>query len=508
MPRRALLILAFTALLVCASGARGASLTLKPVTSTPTQLRFVAAGVPLDAVQGATLRLDRRRITVTGARVRAGARAGGRIVLRVRATRNERRRARLVLRVRQPRPVTTTGAQAVPSTSVASAPEVTPTPGARTPVPVTPTAVAPAAPQQPAVTAPPEAGPGAPAAPPGIPVGMHGVLRWRSGEDLKRTVDLMADAGITVDREDIGWYRVQPTAGAPYDWTFADRMVGAAARRGIRILAVLDDAPDWATGARNAPPLADGALTAFSAFAHAAVARYGSAGSYWSAHPEVPKLPILQWEIWNEPYYTFSWATGALPDPLAYGRMFKAVATAAEPADPQAQFLLAANTGVGQAPYPYPPYLAAMLDGVPGLAGHVDAVAIHPYAVDPSTCSFGANWITTIFQFCKVRDVRRILDDHGLQRAGLWITETGWSTAPAADATVTEAQQAANVHTAFASLRQWHDVDGLILYTLHDAAGATDDDREGHFGFLRADGSPKPAWAALRSELTTGVRSP
>ena len=47
-------------------------------------------------------------------------------------------------------------------------------------------------------------------------------------------------------------------------------------------------------------PTGSEALAAWGRFLAAAVDRYGPNGSFWALHPELPRLPIRAWQIWNE----------------------------------------------------------------------------------------------------------------------------------------------------------------------------------------------------------------
>jgi hypothetical protein len=48
----------------------------------------------------------------------------------------------------------------------------------------------------------------------------------------------------------------------------------------------------------------------------AAVERSGAKGSFWSDHPDVPKVPIADWQIWNEPNFSLFWKPA--PDARRY----------------------------------------------------------------------------------------------------------------------------------------------------------------------------------------------
>ena len=39
----------------------------------------------------------------------------------------------------------------------------------------------------------------------------------------------------------------------------------------------------------------------------ALVERYGPDGTFWTDHPELPKHPLREWQIWNEPHLPAYW---------------------------------------------------------------------------------------------------------------------------------------------------------------------------------------------------------
>jgi hypothetical protein len=243
------------------------------------------------------------------------------------------------------------------------------------------------------------------------------------------------------------------------------------------------------------------------------VQRYGANGTFWLQNPDLPKVSVEYFDIWNEPYCARFWG-GLFPDPAGYARMFKAVVIGARAADPHAKFLLEADTGSYSKTWPEPPFLSAMFDAVPDLASYAYAVSIHPYSdSSPETCTpfsptrgTNADWLATRFQVCRLEDVRQILDAHHANKVRIWITEIGWTTAPAATNAVTEAVQAQYVDETFQLLRtSWAGlVDGIIWYD-YQTSERDPANREDFFGLVHANGTPKPAWNAFVQAIANGV---
>ena len=160
-----------------------------------------------------------------------------------------------------------------------------------------------------------------------------------AGVDINAQLDAAAAAGVESIRFPLYWFRIQPFSspsdvpigqtdnftadptdptGAPYDWTKLDAWVGAAASRGIRLFPSVMGAPDWAADP-NFPVYKSWAqnrtlhmgvpedFDQFGAFVATLAGRYGSNGTYWTAHPSITKVPVAQWQIWNEPNFDYYW---------------------------------------------------------------------------------------------------------------------------------------------------------------------------------------------------------
>ena len=64
--------------------------------------------------------------------------------------------------------------------------------------------------------------------------------------------DRMVAAGVESVRAAVRWNELQPTAGAPPDFTALDELVAVAASRGLAFLPVVQGTPAWA--ADGSPP--------------------------------------------------------------------------------------------------------------------------------------------------------------------------------------------------------------------------------------------------------------
>ncbi len=224
----------------------------------------------------------------------------------------------------------------------------------------------------------------------------------------------LAATGATIARSDALWEAAEPEpptgTSHHYDWSFADRIAGALAARGLRWLPIIDYSAPWAQsvpGKDHSPPSDP---TAYAAYAAAFAARYGAGGSFWAAHPELRAEPVEAYEIWNEPDNPAFWFPN--PDAAAYAKMYAQARQAIRTVQPNAQVLVGGLTNPRG-------FLPAMLAADPSLRGAIDGVAIHPYGRAPALV------------LRNVRSARLALDSLGLGEVPLWITELGWTTSPA-----------------------------------------------------------------------------
>jgi hypothetical protein len=340
---------------------------------------------------------------------------------------------------------------------------------------------------------------GTPAGRLGDIVGISSHLFWFGRSDVDASMAKIRAAGMHWIRDDFNWPQLEPQRGV-YDWNRTDNLMAAAARAGVDVLGILTYSPAWASsdptgnGARTYPPRNPDAYGAVTA---AVVARYGAAGSFWAAHPELPARPLRALELWNEPWFKQFWAPN--PDPAAYARLVRAAA-AAVPNRRGVELLMSGdNLSVSSDGVPRP-WLATIAQDTPDVLGLVDGLAVHPYPQpfgrSPQDTTGDARW-----RFDRVPTAGSVAAAAG-HPLPLWITEIGWSTAPPANGGVTETQQSAYIDDAIEiATTAWAGaVSHVFLYTLTDSTTESDA-LQRDYGLLRADGSPKPAWTQLTRRL-------
>jgi hypothetical protein len=135
------------------------------------------------------------------------------------------------------------------------------------------------------------------------------------------------------------------------------------------------------------------------------VARYGPKGSFWAAHPSVPKVPVRAWQLWNEPNHVFYW--DRQPFAPGYVKLAKAARAQIKRADPKATIVMA---GFADRSWELIPQVYRA-----GGKGVFDVVAIHPYTFQPKN-------VVKIVSL-----VRAALKRQGDAKRPLWATEVTWS---------------------------------------------------------------------------------
>ena len=330
-----------------------------------------------------------------------------------------------------------------------------------------------------------------------VPQGFYGVMWDRAATDAPAAEQeaqwaLMASSGVESVRTVFNWALAQPEPGVT-DFAQTDRLVGLAASHNIQLVPVVRDAPEWAKRIPFQPGSPPKNTSDYTVFLSALIGRYGPAGSYWTEHPEVPKLPVRTWQIWNEPHLNLWWNTdGRSPNAWAreYARLLRASKIAIDAADPGATIVLAAL-----ADYAWN-YLARLNKFK--ISRYYDVVAINLFTSRPGYVMRG------------VRLVRRVMRQGGARRKPVWLTESTW---PAGKGRVSRptvawqrswyttdqgmADRVRGIYSLAARVRRKLRIGRVVWYTWSSAYA--DNDLFDYSGLVRFSGGeyePRPALAA------------
>jgi hypothetical protein len=298
--------------------------------------------------------------------------------------------------------------------------------------------------------------------------GLKGINPTGGGWLLMNNLSTANLAAVVADFQALGvqWVRwemdantIDPSCssiGSSMIWGSNDAVISALKNAGIRIMALLNQAPNCMNGSSTA---ATGITTAagrtsFGNFAAAVAQRYGATGSAVAGG-------IQAYEIWNEPNCAVFWLPRV--DPANYEALVAASYTALKAVDAAAVVVAGslapcADSATTQTMETFLANLYA-----DGLAGHENAISAHPYCASPVGAA-GCNNIRKIYDptyhggggsTCLVSGspetctVLAIMTKNGEGAEKIWMTEWGIESSQAAGG-VTQTQQAADLTNLYA----------------------------------------------------------
>jgi polysaccharide biosynthesis protein PslG len=306
---------------------------------------------------------------------------------------------------------------------------------------------------------------------------------------------VLARNGARLVRRDAVWQEVEPAPPDPltgrhtYDWTRLDLFVWALARHGIRWLPIIDYSAKWAAAVPGDPFTPPANTADYVAYATAVARRYGRAGSFWSAHPWLPHLPVTRYEVWNEPNSHRFWRPqGGAPE--RYAELYAATRAGIRSADPYARVIVGGLALGNQGVLSEHEFVDRMYRHRPDLRGNVDAFALHPYA--PTVEAIHA----------RIKGFRDTLMRHGAGAVPLEITEVGWTTSSDSESH----RAAALAGLAYELPRSDCGIRSVLPYTW---LGAERDpsNPEHWFGIANPDGSLKPSGSAYLDAVGSVTRN-
>jgi hypothetical protein len=313
-----------------------------------------------------------------------------------------------------------------------------------------------------------------------------------AGDDNYRTSNLSSQAtlGVGLLRQTFDWSTIERSNGS-YDLSYYDQYVAKAAAHGIRILPVLFRAPKFhAKRPKERPAYPPKSNATMARFAQVLVRRYGERGTLWSERPDVPRLPIHSWQIWNEPLLKVYW--GGRPNARAYTAMLKTVGRAIKAVDRRAEIVTAGlPPSKLKGAVPLPRFIRSMYRA--GGKSAFDTIAINSYAKN-------AGELNRL-----LRGVRQQMNRSRDRRAKIWITELGWGDKGPRHRFIVGARgQAKRITTSFALIRKVRSrlrLRGVVYYSWRDLPPYPPGFKDLwglHTGLLNRSGQPKRAFNAFK----------
>ena len=292
--------------------------------------------------------------------------------------------------------------------------------------------------------------------------------------------DLLATTGSDVARVNLDWKTLEYAPGR-YNWESFDEAHAQLARRGIRVLWVLLDSPCWVQPnpgrCESGEPQVRPSQAHYGALADVAVATA-------QRYPDSVGI-----EVWNEPNYPRFWG-GDWPQPDRYAEMLKTVADALHarvPGMPVVSAGMSPHSDADREAIGYRNFLEALYER--GALQKADAIGVHPYpGVGPND-----GYVKSLrVQFGTIQRLQARFDDAATP---LWVTEYGVSTIGSRQfSPEAQGQALAELYT---TMRRIGNIPLVIVHNFVSDSRLAD--REGGFGVLNENLSPKPAYCAMRA---------
>jgi polysaccharide biosynthesis protein PslG len=376
--------------------------------------------------------------------------------------------------------------------------------------PPTPTATPAVAAPKPAVSPIPSPSPLANARVPSIDPAVH-VFLWGNASTTARDLQLAKDAGFHWVKQRFEWRNIEGKAKGEFEWNEPDRILDAIDQTGLKVIARVDNQPQWASSSivwpGSGPP--DNPKD-WTDYLTALASRY--------------KGRIQAYEIWNEPNLDREWGDKP-PDPAAYTALLKASYTAIKAVDPQAIVVSAGmspTTTNNQQAMPDLQFIQQMYAA--GARGSFDMLGVHAagYKADPcmDPAAVAASLDLTnndpsspdllrVYAFRHVEDVRAVMVQQGDGDRQMGVTEMGYTTDVRPGSAyqwfaVDRDQQARNLVAAFQCARQnWQPWMGFMTVIYLPDPAWTQQDEQYWWSITNPDGSVRPAYTSLKNLFTT-----
>lgn len=318
------------------------------------------------------------------------------------------------------------------------------------------------------------------------------VEEWK----IKRTLEMVREMGASWIVEFFPWAYVEPDRPGEGKWEHSDMVMRHAAAQGLKVIARLGYAPQWARPKDTTPLYLDeDHYQDFGNYVYDFVLRYRDTVDY-----------II---IWNEPNLSLEWGFRPV-DPASYSEMLRVAYTRAKEANPAVKVL-----GGALAPTLAPPgsewgmddlaYLQAMYDA--GAARWFDALAVHAYGgkfpPDEPAAPDAIN-------FARTELLRAVMAANGDGDKPIMITEAGWNDHPRWTRAVRPAQRIAYTLRAYDKvLQDWPWVEALAFWAFRYPANART--YQDYFTFVTPDFQPRviyqevQRYSAGKTDAASGV---
>ncbi|MDJ0753999.1 MAG: hypothetical protein QNJ45_10800 [Ardenticatenaceae bacterium] len=331
--------------------------------------------------------------------------------------------------------------------------------------------------------------------------GVH-ISQWWDLYAQQRDLSLINEMDFGWVKQKFAWRDIEGAGKGEYDWYRPDEIVAAVEEAGLKLLVRIDRQPLWSVqkyeevGIRvteNQPPFD---IQDFGDFCGVMAERY--------------RGRVAAYQVWNEPNLSREWGEQS-PDPAGYVEMLKVCYEAIKEADPQAIVISAGLAPTGTEPplaMPDDEFLRGMYAA--GGASYFDVLGLNApgYKAPPE---ISPNDIDQYPQYGKYRwhvfrhveDMRRIMVEEGDAAKQIAILEMGWTTDPRESAygwhAVSGEEQAEYLVGAYQfAAAEWDPWIGLMTTIFFADSAWTEADEQYWWSITDPDGTPRPAYEALK----------
>ena len=327
------------------------------------------------------------------------------------------------------------------------------------------------------------------------PIGVNTFLS-REVEPWKRerTLGMAEEAGVGWIKQHFPWREIETGPDSYWDanfqqdaWAKYDAIVDSAERHGLRVIARIDLAPQWARPAGSTHTAPPSNYDDFAGFIADFVTRYQG------------RVQFIQ--VWNEPNLAAEW--GGSIDPDGYAELLRVAAAAARRVDPNVVILsapLAMTTENSERAMDDLSYWRALYDA--GASSSFDIMSANAYGLSQP---YDANPDPETLNVRRVELLRDIAVEHGDGHKPIWLNEYGWNASPedfpAAEliwSRVNENQQAewtAGGIDYLTSRHEWFGVANTWYFRQVGDIGAESSDY--YFRAVDVEFTPRPLYRAL-----------
>lgn len=288
---------------------------------------------------------------------------------------------------------------------------------------------------------------------------------------LDETIELIRATGVQSIRDEVPWAAVEKTRGVYEFPQRVDDYITAANKAGLQVLIPLGYAnPLYEDGKKPTTP--------------AGIKAYADYCRFIVTHL---RGRVKWYEVWNE-YNIGIGVKGNEPGtPENYMAMIEVASKAIREADPDAIIIGGVVAPQALKPGGYFEKICAL-----GLMKNCDVVSVHTYNyAQPKSTRTPEAWLEAM-----KRIEQTVRQSPGGEKTPIWVTEHGWPTHVGTGGSALQLS-ADYLARAFLLARTLPSIQGLWWYDFQDD-GWNLNYNEDCFGLVRADLTPKPAYAALQ----------